>query len=96
MRQAQQEISSLEFTEWQAYYQLEPFGEVVADLRHGVATALQANVHFGSDNQRFQASDFITWRAADAVDDDAEPVLLADPVAQGQLMRAAMFGQAPV
>lgn len=95
VRQAQQEISSSEFTEWQAYYQMEPFGEAVADLRHGVATALQANVHYGSESKRFQADDFINWRPADAAGDDAEPILLADPAAQGQLMRAAMFGKAP-
>ena len=96
VRQAQREISSLEFTEWQAYFELEPFGEGVADLRHGVATALQANVHYGSASQRFQASEFITWREAEGSGDEDEPVLLADPAAQGRLMRAALFGKAAV
>lgn len=77
-----------------AFYQLEPFGDLVADMRHGVATALQANVHFGTKDKSFKSDDFIHWRDTGQVD-DAEPVLLDDVVAQGNLMRAALFGIAP-
>lgn len=88
------EISSPEFTEWQAYYEMEPFGDVVADMRHGVATALQANIHFVSKDKHYKADDFIHWRDTGKVD-ESEPVLLDDPVAQSNLMRASMFGRAP-
>lgn len=84
--------------EWQAYYQLEPFGEEVADLRHGVATAVLANVNRNAQArpQPYKPSDFIHWRGAEAgAEEDAEPMLLDDPVAQSNYMKAAMFGRAP-
>lgn len=43
----------------------------------------------------YQADDFIHWRETGQPVDDAEPVLLEDPVAQSNLIRAAMFGKAP-
>ena len=96
MRQAQLEISSLEFTEWQAYYTLEPFGEEIADLRHGVATSVLANINRNGEArpEPYRAEDFIHWRDSGPVE-EAEPVLLGDPVAQSNLMRAALFGKAP-
>ncbi|MDH6185480.1 hypothetical protein [Polaromonas sp. CG_23.6] len=90
------EISSLEFTEWQAYYTLEPFGEEIADLRHGVATAVLANVNRSVKDrpEPYRADDFIHWRNSGPAE-EAEPVLLDDPVAQSNLIRAVMFGKAP-
>ena len=44
----------------------------------------------------YKAEDFIHWRDTGQREEDAEPVLLDDPVAQSNLMRAAIFGQAPV
>ncbi|HJV73171.1 MAG TPA: hypothetical protein VJ654_03030 [Noviherbaspirillum sp.] len=79
-----------------AYYQLEPFGEQIADLRHGVATSVMANAHrdVKSRPEPYKAEEFIYWH--DAVpSEEGEPVLLDDPVAQGNLMRAALFGKAP-
>ncbi len=97
VRQAQMQISSAEFTEWQAFYQLEPFGDLVADQRHGVATALQANLHRNSDTrpEPYVADDFIHWRDTGRVREEVEPILLDDPVAQSNLIRAAMFGLPP-
>jgi len=97
VRQAQLEISSLEFTEWQAYYALEPFGEEIADLRHGVATAVLANVNRNPQARPkpYAAKDFIHWRHTGPDEADEEPVLLDDPVAQSNLIRAAMFGKSP-
>lgn len=90
------EISSDEFTEWMAYYQLEPFGDLIADMRHGGSVAMLANVNRDSSArpEPYRADDFIYWR--DTGRDDDEPVLLDDAVAQSNLMRAAMFGRAPV
>ena len=97
MRQAQLEISSAEFTEWMAYYELEPFGDLVADQRHGVASALLANVNRNSSTrpEPYSSNDFIHWRDVGGAPEEVEPVLLADPVAHGQLMRAALFGKRP-
>ena len=72
----------------------------MADLRHGVATAVLANINRNLEArpEPYRPSDFIYWRsaagqgaAADHADD--EPVLLDDPVAHAQLMRAAIFGK---
>ena len=97
MRQAQLEISSAEFTEWMAYYELEPFGDLVADQRHGVASALLANINRNSNTrpEPYSSNDFIHWRDVGGAPAEVEPVLLADPVAHGQLMRAALFGKRP-
>jgi hypothetical protein len=91
------EISSAEFTEWRAFYRLEPFGDLVADQRHGVASALLANInrHPDSRPEPYQAQDFIHWGEETEQVEDAEPTLLDDPVAQSNLIRAAMFGIAP-
>lgn len=97
MRQAQLEISSAEFTEWMAYYELEPFGDLVADQRHGVASALLANINRNSNTrpEPYLSNEFIHWRDVGGAPEEVEPVLLADPVAHGQLMRAALFGKRP-
>lgn len=36
-------MSSREFTEWMAYYQIEPFGEEIADVRNAISTAAIVN-----------------------------------------------------
>jgi hypothetical protein len=99
VRQAQMQISSAEFTEWLAYYELEPFGDQVADMRHGTSAALLANINRNAKErpEPFLAADFINWgeRAQGAEDEEAEPALLDDPVAQSNLIRAAMFGMPP-
>jgi len=38
-------MSSYEFSEWMAYYNLEPFGEERADLRMAMLASLIANVN---------------------------------------------------
>lgn len=80
-----------------AYYELEPFGDLVADARHGVAAALLANINRDSKSrpEPYSSGDFIHWRDTEAAESVGEPVLLNDPVAQGQLMRAALFGKRP-
>lgn len=46
-----------------AYYRLEPFGEAVADQRHGIATSVLANINRDPKQKRdpYQATDFIYW-----------------------------------
>ena len=80
-----------------AYYELEPFGEIIADIRHGGAVAMLANVNrsSGARPEPYTANDFIYWRDTGQQQEDVAPTLLDDPVAQGNLMRAALFGRAP-
>lgn len=92
------EISSDEFTEWLAYYQIEPFGEGIADLRHGTACALVANINRNAEvrPEPYEPGDFIYWTKGDAPGAAEEAVLqLDDLVAQSQLIKAAVFGIAP-
>lgn len=80
-----------------AYYQLEPFGELIADMRHGGAVSMLANINRDSKSrpEPYRDDDFIYWRDTGSGKAEAEPELLADPVAQSNLIRAAMFGIAP-
>ncbi|MHB8947556.1 MAG: phage tail assembly protein T [Rhodoferax sp.] len=89
-------MSSDEFTEWLAYYQLEPFGEQVADLRHGTACALLANVNriYEQRPEPYRARDFIDWGERPQVA-PVEPIELDDPIAQSNLLRATLFGLPP-
>ena len=97
VRQAQMQISSAEFTEWLAFYELEPFGDLVADQRHGVATALQANLNRDSKArpEPYKPEDFIHWGKAGQAEEEVEPELLDDDAAQSDLIRASVFGLPP-
>ena len=63
VRQLLAQISSEELTEWRAYALLEPFGEQVADQRHGIALAALANLHRDPQRRRqpYRPEDFIPW-----------------------------------
>ncbi len=87
-------MDSAEFTEWQAFYLLEPFGGLVEDLRRGAETAVLANAHFGSAQKWYAPGDFMYGSEASTTE-EAEPALIADPVAHSNLIRAAVFGIAP-
>lgn len=54
-------MSSREFTEWLAYYGIEPWGEEPANLRHGIATSILANAHRDAKKQAtpFKPQDFM-------------------------------------
>ena len=86
-------ISSHELGEWRAYYTLEPFGEGVADMRHGIATATLANVNRNGDRRSdpFRPEEFIPWHPASRVDKNDDGELLADPQAQSDLIKARIF-----
>jgi hypothetical protein len=62
-----------------------------------VATSVLANANRNAEArpEPFTASDFMPWRNAGQAAQDDEPVLLDDPVAQSDLIRAALFGIAP-
>lgn len=52
------EITYEQFLEWQAYYELEPFGEKRADWRNGVAISTILNVGWGV-RPKMKPNDFI-------------------------------------
>lgn len=56
--ECQAAISCAEFTDWLAYYQLEPFGEERADLRNAILCALIANLLRGK-GRRAKLKDFL-------------------------------------
>lgn len=82
-----QSISSTEFTGWMAYYNIEPFGERIADLRMGVATATLANINRGAKQKPYAPEDFMVW-----VTQEQEPVLFLDGADQARLVAMTVFG----
>jgi hypothetical protein len=91
VRQLLREIDSAELTEWYAFYQLEPFGSLIDDERHGVAVATLANVNRNAKvrSEPYKAMDFISWRQFDRASD--APILLADTEAQSRLIMQKIF-----
>lgn len=51
-------MSSREFTEWQKFAEVEPFGEERADLRAAIIASTIANVHRGK-GRALKAKDFM-------------------------------------
>jgi hypothetical protein len=67
-------------------------------MRHGTAAALLANINRNTEArpEPYRAADFISWGDLSQTEaDEEEPTLLEDPVAQSNLIRAAMFGMPP-
>ena len=93
VEQLLREISSSELCEWRAYYQLEPFGELIADQRHGIATSVLANVNRDITRapEPYKPTDFIYWHEANRNQAAHGGVLLADPEAQSQLIKQKLF-----
>jgi hypothetical protein len=81
---------------WLAYYQIEPFGTEMDDLRAGVVAAAIYNVNRDVKKRAdpFVPADVIPWMGGLSKNAEPEPILLDDVVAQSNLMRAALFGQA--
>lgn len=59
VRRAMAEIDSAEFSEWMAYYRLDPQGEDRADLRAGIVAATVANAARGRKSRAFKPKDFM-------------------------------------
>jgi hypothetical protein len=58
--EAQERISSSEFSEWQAFYGIEPFGEQRADLRSGIIACTIGSV-FSESNTDLSPADFMPF-----------------------------------
>lgn len=51
-------MSPQEFAQWKAWDRIEPFGEAREDLRHGIRSALMANL-WGGKRKQYKPEDFI-------------------------------------
>ena len=54
-------VGSDELTEWMAFYQLEPFGDMRADYRSGVLASTFANAHRADGVKPFTPEDFMPF-----------------------------------
>jgi len=63
-------MGSDEFSEWLAYYQLEPFGDYRADYRSGVVASTFANAHRAKDASPFRPEDFMPFMGKQAATQD--------------------------
>jgi hypothetical protein len=95
VRQLLSQIDSAELTEWMAYSTLEPFGESVADYRHGIAVAALANVNRDHKRRRepFVPEDFIPWHESHRSAKEHDGVLVDDPELQANLIRRLLSAQ---
>lgn len=83
-------MSGQEFTEWMAYEQLEPFGPLADEFRHGQVCATLANINRGRDTNPFGPDDFMP-----ALHRALHPPALAIEMTDEQhanWMDAALFG----
>jgi hypothetical protein len=85
VRQLLAEIDSAELAEWQAYYSLEPFGEAVADQRHGLAVSVLANINRNPKREPYRPVDFIPWHPSHGEAD--KPLFDADPKKQSERIK---------
>lgn len=58
VRELLDRIDSREMSEWMAYYRIEPFGEMRADLRQQSICATIANANRGKRGRRFKLKHF--------------------------------------
>ncbi|MDR5881122.1 DUF4035 domain-containing protein [Caballeronia sp. LZ032] len=84
---AQREINSVEFADWMAFYNIEPFGERIADIRMGMLAATTANIHRDPKTKAFEPADFMPW-----VKQPKKEILFDDPKDQARFVALALFG----
>jgi len=90
----QQRITSAEFVEYMALYQLDRRGSHYDDLRAGTIASMLANINRNSKvkSEPWGPLDFMTWNELHQVEaEEAKPVLLDDPDAQSDLLLSMMF-----
>ncbi|MGY6256540.1 phage tail assembly protein T [Paraburkholderia caledonica] len=90
----QQQITSAEFVEYMASYQLDRRGPHYDDLRAGTIASMLANINRDAKVRKepFGPLDFMTWNEhAQREAEEAKPVLLDDADAQSNLLLSMMF-----
>jgi len=90
VRQLLSQITSFELNEWRAYYELEPFGELVADQRHGISQSVATNLQRDPKRQPqpYTPEDFIPWHEQHRRSTKGEGKLLSSPKAQSALIKS--------
>jgi hypothetical protein len=90
VKRTMREIDSHEFSEWMAYWLIEPFGPEREDMRHGVVAATIANVNRDPKAvpEPFDASDFFPRLSAVRSledSDDNEVIVAAGPTLEDKI-----------
>lgn len=70
-------MSADEFTSWAAFYRLEPWGDMRADLRNGVVASLLYNVHRNKEAAPLTPADFMLFTekpAAETPANESDPL----------------------
>ena len=77
VNQLMREMSALEETYWQAYYQDDPFGDHRADLRSAQITHMLHLVNSSKKSERKKLTDFLPfYRKKATVDEDVSTSIL--------------------
>lgn len=79
-------MTSSEISEYLAYDRISPFGEERADLRAGIVASTVANHSMSPPKRPTKPTDFMPFVKQPG------PILLDDPVKQGQLVARSLFG----
>ncbi|WP_459252140.1 phage tail assembly protein T [Paraburkholderia sediminicola] len=90
----QQRITSAEFVEYMASYQIDHRGSHYDDLRAGTIASMLANINRNAKvkGEPWGPLDFMTWNELNqAKAEEATAVLLDDPDAQSNLIFSMMF-----
>ncbi|MDR3386815.1 MAG: hypothetical protein P4L92_07160 [Rudaea sp.] len=90
----QQRITSAEFVEYMASYQIDQRGSHYDDLRAGTITSMLANINRNpkGKGEPWGPLDFMTWNELNVAKAREETaVLLDDPDAQSNLLFSMMF-----
>lgn len=84
-------MSSLELTEWMAYYKLEPFGQERGDLQAGLVAATVVNLFKDKGSKAASPADFV-MEFAPQVDPKPKPADWKVHLAIAQAMAAMGYG----
>ena len=92
-----QQLTALQWAEWKAYYDLEPFGEIRDDFRAGQICSTLANYSGKTRNEDAppaHPSEFLPALAEFYKPKEPDgPRLLNDPVEQANLIRKVLFNK---
>lgn len=89
----QRRVSSAEFVEYMASYQIDQRGGHYDDLRAGAIVSMLANIHRNPERRRepYGNLDFVPWNEYCGAAQDEEPILLDDDEAQSALIEQMLF-----
>ena len=59
VQELQERMTAREFVQWQAYYNINPFGPERGDMQAAVGACVTANVNRGKSTKEYRVSDFV-------------------------------------